>query len=681
MKKLFQLLIISCICINAFAQQKKPPVPAIPDVNKLMKMSPAELEAYKKQMIEQTSRQAADFADANKLNINKAAMPGLDLKPPVKDVKRLALIPSRPPTRAELVSGIQQSIRQIQKDMPAAAIEAVTKTINNIPVDRINPKAVLDFYAGDQRSAMLLMMKLASQEPDSALYLNNLGAMYNMSGVMHRAVPLFQYCLEKYPQSSMLLGNIGQSYLLLGDMEKAAEYFRKCLAIDSLHVEANHSMGMIHYFKNDFGKAKYCFQRELSVCVRKSTLAMAKRMRIKFNLLDLLKQKNKRNGVNDENFIEEITVNKFTMPLFPNSTRDYLLNKFRYDQFAASVQQEQLFWMNKALQIAQSQANATGDEYPGLYTDYVNELLEELGEKYPPDYLINFGKNEFEAMMARMESRTKQLITVQCPPAPAGSSPEVHEAYAIRCCEEQMRPLADALLTEISTTVVPVIKTGVLRWQEYINTLICIAKLDPGAGNRMMVYNAVAGYFAYLSTAMIYYNGKFDGYLTNCRFNYDQNAITGLIESNRSWGLDCAPWMNMEMEIVSVAVKLDCNKFAIEAGDNLAGAFEYEFKTQNSTLLLGQAFSGSFLGVKAEAKEQLFLTFDNNLSFQDFGIKRTLEAGISGTPIPYIGDKVSIGGNIAGVEISTKTGINSGYGPVEVEWKGAAAGYMDWLNH
>lgn len=679
MKNFFILLLI--VTTTAYGQKKKTTALPAVDVNKLMKMSPAELEVYKKKMIKETGQQAAAFAGENNLNINKAAIGGLDIHPPVKDIKRLSLIAPGPPTRTELVNNIQQSIRQIQKGMPVPKVEAVTQTLNSLPVERINTKAALEFYDGNQRSAMLLMMHLVTKAPDSVLYLNNLAAMYNMSGVMHKAVPLLQYGLEKYPQSSMLLGNIGQSYLLLGDMMKAAGYFTKCLAVDSLHVEANHSMGMIHYFNNEFGKARACFARELSVCVRKSTLAMAQRMGTKFNLLDLLKQKNKRNGVTEENTIEEIALNKFSLPPFPNSTRDYVLSKFRYEEFAASVQAEQLFWMNKANQIALRYKNAAGDEYPGLYTDYVNELLDELGEKYTPEYLSNYGQQEFDALMETMQNRTQQLITVQCPPAPAGSSLEIQEAYAIQCCEEQMRPLADALLTEIATIVVPVFKTGILRWREYLNQLIAIAKLDPGSGNRMMVYNAVAGYFAYLSNAMLYYNGNLDSYLPNCRHNYNKNQIETLIESNRLWDVNCAPWMNMEVAILSVAVKLDCNKFAIEAGDHLAGAFEYEFKTQHSTLLLGQAIKGSFMGINGEAKEQLFLTFDGDLNFADFGIKRTLEAGISGTPIPYIGDKVKIGGNIAGVEISTKTGINSGYGPVEVEWKGAAGWYVDWLKH
>ena len=84
-----------------------------------MKMSPAELEAYKKKMIKETSQYAADYADANGLAINKALLPGYEPKAPVKDLKRLSLIPSGPPTRTELVSGIQQSIQQIQKGIPA----------------------------------------------------------------------------------------------------------------------------------------------------------------------------------------------------------------------------------------------------------------------------------------------------------------------------------------------------------------------------------------------------------------------------------------------------------------------------------------------------------------------------------------------------------------------------------
>ncbi|MGB8192089.1 MAG: hypothetical protein WCF67_09225, partial [Chitinophagaceae bacterium] len=102
MKYIFYLLAILAVT-KASAQTKKPSVPAMPDMNKLIKMSPAELEAYKQKMTKEANKQAVDYADASGLVINKTLLPGFEPKPPVKDIKRLSLLPSQPPTRAQLV--------------------------------------------------------------------------------------------------------------------------------------------------------------------------------------------------------------------------------------------------------------------------------------------------------------------------------------------------------------------------------------------------------------------------------------------------------------------------------------------------------------------------------------------------------------------------------------------------
>ena len=78
MKKIICLLSVLLITVAAHAQKKKPAAPAMPDMNQLMKMSPAELEAYKKKMIKETSEYAADYADANNMAINKALLPGYE---------------------------------------------------------------------------------------------------------------------------------------------------------------------------------------------------------------------------------------------------------------------------------------------------------------------------------------------------------------------------------------------------------------------------------------------------------------------------------------------------------------------------------------------------------------------------------------------------------------------------
>ena len=191
MKFIYLLLLVS---VTATAQKKKlPTTPIIPDVNALMKMSPSELEAYKQKMIKQTTQQAADYADASGLAVNKTLIPGFEPKPPKMQVERLRLLPSQPPTRTQIVSGLQQSIQTIQKGIPAPRIEEIKKFTATQPVEVVNQKTVLEFYSDDPKGAMLTLMEMAAKQPDSLFVLNNLGAMMNQHGIQHIAVGLFQY--------------------------------------------------------------------------------------------------------------------------------------------------------------------------------------------------------------------------------------------------------------------------------------------------------------------------------------------------------------------------------------------------------------------------------------------------------------------------------------------------------
>ena len=84
MQKIVYFSIVLLVAVTANAQKKKPAAPVMPDVSQLMKMRPAELEAYKKKMIKESSQYAADYADASGIAINKALLPGYEPKAPVK---------------------------------------------------------------------------------------------------------------------------------------------------------------------------------------------------------------------------------------------------------------------------------------------------------------------------------------------------------------------------------------------------------------------------------------------------------------------------------------------------------------------------------------------------------------------------------------------------------------------
>ncbi len=657
--------------------QTKPAMPAMPDINKLMKMSPAELEAYKKNYIKQAGQQAATYARENNLVINENLIPGYELKQPVKDVKRLSLIPSRPPTRTELVAQVQESIQQIQTGIPAPRVGEIQKYTASTKLETIHEAAIASFYGGDPKEGMMLMMMAAKNAPDSLLMLNNLGAMFNMVGVEQKAVPLLQYCLERLPNSSIVLNNIGQSFMGLGDMLKAASYLNRCLELDSLNVEANHTMGMLHMFKKEYDAAMKCFNRELSIAMRRSTMAHAQRMGRKFNLGELMRQKQRRSGREEKNFFEEINLGKFSFPNVPGSAKEIVVRKREFAQYATSVQAEYFFWQNNATKTGLGYTAAEGQQRASVYEGVVDVMLEQLNEEFNTGYLINFTDSDHRQIREAVELASHAIIRVQCPKPEPGSSLELQKAFEVKCCEEIKLPIANKMVEQVGTVLGRVMKVGQQRWKSYINQLIAIVQLNPSRSNQMLVYNAVAGYFNYLSLGMtMLNNADFSNLLVPCDSNYDKEELERLLESDRAWRLDCPAWANIELQLQVLTLKADCSKYQLEGGAGIMAGYEHEFKTGKSTLLLGPGAKVQFFGklLTAEVKSQLYISFDNNKEFADFGIKNSGELSVSGTPLPIKG--VKVGGNAMGIEVSNTMGIISGYGQ-EVEYKGGMAKLFD----
>jgi tetratricopeptide (TPR) repeat protein len=665
MKKVFFICIALLSFAAAFAQ-------TMPDVNKLMKMSPAELEAYKKQMIKQSSQQAVDLAEKHNLPVNAALLPGVDLKPPVKDIKRLSLIPSRPPTRVEITASLQQSIQQIQKGIPAPKIEEIKNITSNIPVEAINDKAIAEFYHDNPKAGLLMLLQTTVKDPDEINMMNNLAAMFNLCGVEQKAIPILMYALEKVPNSSILLNNIGQAYMGLGEMQRAMNFFNQCLAIDEINPEANHSMGMLHYYKKEYDAAMSYFEKELSVAMRRSTLAMAYKMGKKFNLRALAANRNKHKSVPQKNFFEEITLGKFSLPDFPGTAKDIITQKPEFDAYTASVQAEMFFWMNNAAKVSAAY-NANADNYPGLYADLVQAMLDELNEEFTPEYLNPYREKEAEKAGSILYENGVAIGKVKCPEPPAGSSIHVQQEFAIACCEDKKRPIANKMVSELGAYVKPLFDLGLQRWKSYINQLVAIVQLDPNPSNQSVVYGAVAGYFAYLNTAMIFYtSGEVNNLLPDCVPDYKPVNLDSLVQSDREWRMNCPASFNIEADLGGATIKIDCNKYAVEVGAGIMAGYEHDFKSGKSTLLLGVGIKDKLGGIlKVEAKSQFYLTYDNNKEFSDFGIRNTGKLGIVTPTLPFGG--IKIGTNAAGIEVVNTKSLISGTEEYKIGKKGIIA--------
>ncbi|HYE56818.1 MAG TPA: hypothetical protein VD996_18355 [Chitinophagaceae bacterium] len=656
MNKLIAITILAIIILNTATAQH-----SMPDVNRLMKMLPAERQKY---------------ADSLKNALTgDITQPDLAIQPPPKDLPRLSMIRAKPPTRTELVQQVQKSQSQLQSVLPKTEVEEVKKFAAENNVEAMHGAAIADFYSNQPEKALWLMMQAAQQQPDSVVVWNNLGAMYNLAGLQHRAVPMLQYCLQHEPGSSMVLNNLGQSFLGLGELVKARQYLQQCLAIDSLNPDANHSMGLIHLYAKEVDAAMRCFERELSVAMRMSTYALAVKNGKKINLRALKEKRDAMNKRPQKDYFSEIHLTKFKLLTYPSTVKEAYEQVADYSTIASSIQEEIQFW-NSVGYLNKKEIIEDGKSRHGIYHELVKVLLDELHEEFDLEYLANTTEKDTEIAIDINNMYEKKLREIQCLKPPPGSTLEVQEAYEAKCCIKFHQPLRNMKMMELASHWYPKMKASHLRWKSYINQLISIVALDPSPGNKLMVYKAVAAYFSAMGIAMLY-SGTAEavkGTLPICDTSYNEDKADSVIEANRKWELSCPAWLNVEIDVEVGKIKADCNKYAVEFGKSIMGGYEYEFKTGRSTLLAGYGVKGKFLAntAKAGIQQMLYLTFDDN-GFADFGTRFKADAGFGDTP--FTAGPVKFGGTLAGVEGSWQLGMNSGF-TSKVVGKGVLADFI-----
>lgn len=669
MKKFLSILTLIVLATGAIAQYK------MPDVNKLMSMTPAQREKYADSMKKAMSQQVVDMGEKYGIPVDETILPGYEIKPPVKDLTRLALIPSRPPTRTELVQQVQQSRETLKSVMPKADVAEVERFSAQQSIEQIHGAAITNFYANQPEKALMMMMKVAMQQPDSVIVWNNLGALYNLAGVPHRAIPMLQHALQYAPGSGMILNNIGQCFLALGDLAKARNFLEQALAADSLNPDANHSMGLLHMWAKNYDKAMACFNRELEVCVRGSTLAMAAKMGKKFDLRALKKKRDALNGRREKDHFAEIGLGKFKVPEFPETVAEAYEQAPLFRDIATGIGEEMMFWITTGMPSA-AQIEADGKRHHGVYHELVKALLQEMDEDFPPRYLSNDNDDDLGTAMEIINKYNKQLMEIKCPQAPSGSTFEVQQAYEIKCCLEIQQPIINGRLAEYGSFWEKKMRASLYRWKSYINEMISIVQLDPSLANKMMVYKAAGAYFANMARFMSY-SGTAEAVnyaLPKCDTMYTSKEADSVIQTNRDWDLKCPAFLNMEVDLGFGKIKADCSKYAVEFGKVLMGGYEHDFKTGSSTLLVGAGVKADFFSKigKAGIKEMLYITWDKNNEFADFGVRTKAELSIG--DVTQVG-AVKVGGTIIGIEATLQNGINTGL-TSNVKGKGVLA---DWI--
>ncbi len=625
MKRLSILFFLFFFASTTFAQ-KKPKTPTMPDLQKLMKMTPEEQKRYAEEMQKQLGKEAKEMADDYGVKIDPSALPGGEVVVPVKDMRRLSLIPAIPPTRQQLlqqVSKMETALKTIAGPQLSQQVEQIAGKQDGRALQRA---AVGGFYDDQPQAALLLAMKATQKQPDNAANWNNLGAMLNMNKMEEYAIPLLQRTLADNPKSATVMNNIGQGYLGLGDLSKSEQYLKQCLDIDPMHPEANRSMAMIKTFNGQFDEALQHFGKEFQVAQRKSSMAQLKR-KIRnhtLSLTELRRRKMAMDGTPQKDFFSEIALGKFSIPDLPTNTDEVVGWSQKYSGFMQSLAQEYLFWFNAGIPT-QEQLQAEGRKYPGVYFDLVNDLLSDLGKEYS-GLLGLIEEDDVPFLQAMVENWAKSDHETICPSPPSdpNNAAAVAMAYQKKCCDMR-KPHADKLVADYNAFLTHRIRIVQSRWKEYINGMINIVQLDPSMANKRVVYATVAQYFTFLSSCMQAVN------LTpppmECHINLTTQQADSILQSSRKVNIECPSWLKLSFSVSVAKVKADCDGFNVEADvyKLIKVGAEKSFKTGSSTLYVGAGVDGTFYRdiLSTEVSQTFYIVFDNNNQFSDLGMRGT----------------------------------------------------------
>ncbi|RYZ26551.1 MAG: hypothetical protein EOO10_15260, partial [Chitinophagaceae bacterium] len=413
MKKALLIALAFISCSTGFAQVK----PAIPDIDKLRKMSPAQLEAYKQQMLKQYSTQAKQLAQQANFKLDEMTLPDFKVQMPAKDIKRLSLIPVQPPTLVQLSDMLKTTRQQIQTAVKPTVLQEVKKITVGQNADGLQQAAIGEFYADKPEQSVLLAIEAALKDVNDQTGWNNLAAIMNMTGLEHKAVPILMNQLQSDPNNSMLLNNMGQAYLGLSDIGMAEMFLKQCLQHDPLNPEANRSMGMIKFYYEQYEEGMKHFEKELEVAYRRSSMALLRGKDKAFNIFQLRKKRN----IPKRNYFGELSFGNFKVPSLPETTEETAAAKITGEAFGQSVVAEMLYWDQKA-QLPEAEIEADGKKLPGLYSNYVDALLEDLHEVYKAEELAFFTDLDINHIKSLIDDYHTKLMAVKCPSAPAGAS-------------------------------------------------------------------------------------------------------------------------------------------------------------------------------------------------------------------------------------------------------------------
>lgn len=689
MKKYFHFLVIIIISfptINSFPQTEE----ELKKMSEQLKSLGDSLENYQDEM----DSESQNFGDAYKklfedvqqkqnntknseISNNNVEYSIVDFSLPKKNSTLLKNIPKSAPTKKKIIGYINTLIAELGKNKEYS--NDVDKAKNEIKKIKnplgYNNAPILFWFSGAPITAIAMSLMLAEKNNYDAVHLNNLSSLLIMNGNPERAIPILLYLENAEPSSFMINNNLGQGYFQLGNIDAAKKYFENVLQKEKFHIQANLTLGIIYAKMNRNKDAENCFINSLKGGYTDDAYNFLSELIPDVNVEELI--------YSDEEVFEgivtsfipsdysdyamnnsgpSININLSSFPNLISSSEDYPSGFINFDnrcvQFPGSP--EDIGRFNGEITAMQDAWREWMDVWSVEFEAKMQNTVTQLMHNKQPEmngpfikkasFMIKVYGKQFDKRLKESSLLFSDKLT------------QALETYrkSMEAVENRCRPIEDvdarnaclcAGQNEALSVFLGSMRGPYTTYCDYVSVLA------------MKYYNAISYWssIAYDSNPMImntilqqtqagYYAAMVSRFNLELPLQCEVYNIDKTENINLAFSEPYCP-VNISIPFYIGELSLNCKSFSILGGEGIKFGYERDFTAKTSTVLFGPGAGAQSGAVNFEANALGFVTWNNDNSISDYGVRVT--SGVSAGGVgPF---------NAGGMEAQVQVGVESGF--------------------
>lgn len=599
------------------------------EMDKMMKQAQDLVKKYNNdtslnKLLKNVKDQGKKTADAMKGNakVNDTETDSL----PAKNNRLLNALPVRTFNRAELVS----YLHNLRSGLTTYLNTTYGTTINDIPAKEVQRSgtSIGLFIKGSAKESALVALAGAELNPDNNLVLNNTGGILTSCGLGFYGIPVLEYALGKQPGNNMILNNLGQAYLDLGDDKKAEQYLLKCIGSYQYYPDANLALAYIYNSRGNKSTAISYAENSLRGAWSSKAQYLLARLKPDAKLMDYVRHRYKQP--------EYFNMHKY--PMLRQCKVVEEIEELEPQYVAYGVMIDKLVQKYSALMGEAMRASAkSGPEKMNAavkmnrnpyrpFGTFANEVLTALHKEYSDKFLrMDAFRQDYyrkrAALNVEYETDLEKIF-------------RKYEKFGYgsdeaRCGE--INSLGNNYLPQFATQTEVLQQTILDYYKNYLNDITYwsyIASVNDDAFHAEF-YRLVLELLARLKeiNTTRFMESKYDTHhFYPCKFKSPDATKADSLQIELP---DCYLTPKLEVNIGVFKLEVSCDAYKLEAGEGLVGKIEYSRGSGDITLAFGVGASaprvlfkspGIEAGLEAEAKSQLYITFDRTGNPTDMGI-------------------------------------------------------------